>query len=114
MSRSGGALSAVTGGIAGIAPHALHHVAPILGAAVLTGVTGMVVFGVAGLVLMIPMLLRLRNRFETWAAPAVALVLFLAMFSVSTLAIGPFVRGAISGDAPAAGAPVHETHHPGQ
>jgi hypothetical protein len=53
------------------------------------------------------MLLRLRRRFGTWLAPAIALALFAAMFTVSTLWIGPAIRG--NGD----DAPIedHEQHH---
>lgn len=90
------ALAAASGAIgtaAGIAPHLLHHVVPIAGAAFLTGATGSIVFGIGGLLLTVPMLLRLRRRFGTWVAPAIALVLFAVAFSVSTFVIGPAIRG---------------------
>jgi hypothetical protein len=53
--RAQTAASGLVGTIAGIAPHVLHHVAPIAGAAFLTGTTGSIVFGAAGFVLTIPM-----------------------------------------------------------
>ena len=87
------ALSAVTGVVAGIAPHLLHHVTLIAGTALLTGAGGSVLFGVLGFVVMIPMLLRLRRHFGSWLAPGVALALFVVMFTISTLWIGPAIRG---------------------
>ncbi len=91
--RAFAAASGAIGTAAGIAPHLLHHVVPIAGAAFVTGATGSIVFGIGGLLLTIPMLLRLRRRFGTWVAPAIALVLFAAAFSVSTFVIGPAIRG---------------------
>ena len=66
-----------------------------------------------GFVLTIPMLLRLRRRFGTWAAPGVALALFAVAFAVSTLWIGPAIRG--DGGGSSAEQPFdHASHHPGQ
>jgi len=96
--RAQTAASGLVGTIAGIAPHVLHHVAPIAGAAFLTGTTGSIVFGAAGFVLTIPMLLRLRRRFHTWLAPAIALVLFVSAFTFSTLVIGPAISGGDDGE----------------
>jgi hypothetical protein len=79
--------------VSGIAPHVLHHVGPIAGAALLTGTGGSVLFGVVGLAVSIPFLLRLRRRSGSWRAPALALVVFAAMFTFSTLVIGPAIRG---------------------
>lgn len=53
------------GTIAGLTPHVLHHIAPIAGAAVLTGTPGSVLFGILGFVLTVPMLLRLKRRFNS-------------------------------------------------
>jgi hypothetical protein len=39
------------------------------------------------------MLLRLRRRFGSWLAPGIALVLFILMFTISTVWIGPAIRG---------------------
>ena len=92
VARAYGALAGLMGGIAGVTPHVLHHVGPIVGAAVLTGSEGSILFGLVGLGLTLPMLLRLKRSFGTWIAPAVALALFLGMFTVSTLWVGPAIR----------------------
>jgi hypothetical protein len=67
--------------------------------------------GVLGLVASVPFLLRLRRRFGTWLAPAIGLLVFAAMFSLSAFVIGP----AISGTGNAQPAPVpgvdHASHH---
>jgi hypothetical protein len=105
--RVGAALSGALGAISGLAPHVLHHVGPLAGAALVTGATGSALFGAIGFVLMVPMLLRLRRRFSTWLAPAIALVVFASMFTVSTLWIGPAIRG----DGDDAPAEEHEQHH---
>ena len=111
LARIGAAFTAAVGVVAGAAPHVLHHVGPIAGAALLAGTGGTLLFGVIGFVLTIPMLLRLRRRFGTWAAPAVALALFAVAFTVSTLWIGPAIRGGSGGSAEQ---PVdHPSHHPG-
>ncbi len=106
--RAMASLTAVVGTVAGIVPHVLHHVLPLAGAAFLTGATGSVVFGAVGLILTVPLLLRLRRRFQTWWAPAVALALFVVAFSVSTFVIGP----AISGDGAADGPDASEESDP--
>ncbi len=91
--RALGALSGVVGTVAGITPHVLHHIGPIAGAALLTGTEGSALFGAIGFVLTVPLLIRLKKRFGSWAAPGVALFLFAAMFTISTLWIGPAIRG---------------------
>lgn len=109
LARLGAAVSGVVGAVAGAAPHVLHHVGPLAGAAVITGVGGTVLFGVAGFALTIPMLLRLKRRFGTWLAPGIALALFVAMFTTSTVWIGPAIRG----DGGSDGQPAdHDSHHP--
>ncbi len=109
LTRITAALSAAVGTVAGIAPHVLHHVGPIAGAALLTGTGGTVLFGVLGFVLTVPMLLRLKRRFGTWIAPGIALAIFAVMFTVSTLWIGPAIRGdgADNGERPVD----HSSHH---
>lgn len=112
LGRIGGGFSAGIGAIAGMAPHVLHHVGPLAGAALVAGATGTFLFGVAGFALTVPVLLRLRRRFGTWAAPGVALAFFVAMFTVSTLWIGPALRG--DGGGSPSGQPIdHSSHHPG-
>jgi hypothetical protein len=79
--------------IAGLAPHVLHHVGLLAGVAFFAGATGTALFGVIGLALSIPLLLRLRRRFRTWWAPGIALAAMVAMFSLSALVIGPAISG---------------------
>lgn len=56
------------------------------------------------------MLLWLRRRFGTWIAPGIALAIFAVMFTVSTLWIGPAIRG--DGGGSNGGQPVdHSSHH---
>jgi len=103
--RALGGLSAALGTVAGITPHVLHHIGPIAGAALLTGTGGSVLFGAIGLAMTLPLLLRLKKRFNSWAAPGMALVLFAILFTISTLWIGPAIRGD-SG----ASSPIHPHH----
>lgn len=95
--RVWGAVLAAWGGFVGLLPHALHHVGPLAGAALLAGATGRGLFAAIGFVAAIPFLRRLYRRFRTWKAPALALGVFVVAFSLSSFVIGP----AISGDAPA-------------
>jgi hypothetical protein len=107
--RVSGALSAGLGTVAGITPHVLHHIGPLAGAAILAGTLGSVLFGVIGFALTVPLLIRLKRRFGSWAAPGVALALFVVMFTISTLWIGPWIRGEDGrDDAPA------DPHHPAE
>lgn len=107
------AAGSALGAVLGIAPHVLHHVGFIAGSALVTGTGGSVVFYAAGLALSLPMMLRLHRRFRTWTAPALALVVFSAIFAVSNLVIGPALSGAGDPPARAPGQPVdlHEGHH---
>ena len=89
----GTVFSGAVGAVSGIAPHVLHHVGPLAGAALLAGAGGTVFFGVAGFALSIPMLLRLRRRFGTWAAPAVATAIFTLVYLFSALVVGPVLTG---------------------
>lgn len=75
--------------ISGIAPHVLHHIGPLAGTALLAGTGGTLLFGIAGFALSIPMLLRLRRRFGTWAAPAVATAIFYRRLPVQRPRRGP-------------------------
>lgn len=104
---------AAWGGFIGLLPHVLHHVGPLAGAVLLAGATGRVFFAAIGLVAAIPFLRRLYGRFKTWRAPAIAVAVFAAMFSLSSFVIGP----AISGDDDTPSRPGieqqdgHEQHH---
>ena len=109
--RVWGGVLAAWGGFIGLLPHVLHHVGPLAGAALLAGATGRVLFAAIGFVAAVPFLRRLHRRFKTWKAPAIALAIFAAMFSLSSFVIGP----AISGDNEPAGPGIeqdgHERHH---
>jgi hypothetical protein len=92
-SRLGAALLAAWGVLVGVAPHVLHHVGPLAGAALLAGAGGKLLFGALGLALSIPLLLRLYRRFHTLAAPALATGTFIVIFTVSTLVVSPLLIG---------------------
>ena len=112
------ALSALLAGVLGIAPHVLHHVGPLAGAALFAGVGGTLLFGAIGLVAAVPFLLRVHRRCGNWRVPAALLATFAAMFSLSAFVIGPAIAGedepAATPSAPASpkAAPAdHEAHH---
>lgn len=110
------ALTGATGVVMGIAPHVLHHIGPLVGTALVAGAGGTVIFGVVGLAASVPMLARLKRRFRSWWAPAVALGVFAAAFAISTAVIGPAISGTDGQDdepVPTGSvAPVdHDAHH---
>ena len=110
-SRLRGAWNTVVGAIAtivGLFPHVLHHIGLLAGVALVTGTGGTILFGLVGLAASIPLLVRLHRRFRTWRAPAIALVVFAAMFSLSSFVIGPAISGDSGGTKTPAG---HEQHH---
>ena len=103
--------------ISGIAPHVLHHVGPLAGTALIAGTAVPIVFGIAGFAISVPMLLRLRHRFGSWLAPAMASGVFVVVYLFSSLVVGPALTGSSVGDpspTPASTAPPsdHEEHHP--
>lgn len=108
MFRSG--LSVAWGAVSGVAPHVLHHVGPLAGAALLAGATGRVLFFVLGLVVATPMLIRLYRRFGSWTAPTLALALFALTYTVSTLFIGPLFT--VTDSTPDPSPPPVNTTHP--
>ena len=65
----------------------------------------------------VPMLLRLRRRFGTWRAPAIALGVFTVMFALTAFVIGPAISGTSASDN--TGTPTnapsptvdHDSHH---
>ena len=91
------AVTAVWGAASGVAPHILHHVGPLAGAAVLAGTGGQVLFFFVGLAVATPMLIRLYRRFRTWAAPAIAVAIFAVAYTVSSLYLGPLFAGDTTG-----------------
>ena len=104
------------GALVGLAPHVLHHVGALAGTALVAGAGGTVLFGVVGLVASVPMLWRLRRRFDTWWAPSIALVVFAAMFSLSTFVVGPLISGGEDafrggGETPTPTTTDHTGHH---
>lgn len=113
------ALVAVGAAILGAAPHILHHVGPLAGAALVAGATGTLLFGVLGFVLAVPMLVRLHRR-HGWSVSAGVLALMATAFAISTLVIGPALSG--GGEAPSTRNPTtapagvspseHDSHHP--
>jgi hypothetical protein len=112
--RAWAALVAAWGAVIGLAPHVLHHVGPLAGAALLAGAGGTVLFAAIGFVAAIPFLLRLHRRFRTWRAPTIALAVFAAMFSLSSFVIGPAISGEDSPSTPQPGIEQpsgHEQHH---
>jgi hypothetical protein len=118
--RVGAAVSGVGAAVLGTAPHVLHHVGPLAGAALLAGATGKLLFGALGFLLAIPMLRRLRRRTGSWHVPGGALALMAVVFAFSSFVVGPALTGGDESAAPAKnvpGAPAgvspdgHEAHH---
>ena len=111
VGRVWAAVLAVWGAFVGLLPHVLHHVGPLAGAALLAGATGRFLFAAIGFVAAIPFLRRLHGRFQTWKAPAIALAVFAAMFSLSSFVIGPAISGEDAPARPGIEQDGHEQHH---
>lgn len=107
-------VTGAVGVVTGLAPHVLHHVGLLAGTALVVGAGGTALFGAVGLVMSVPMLLRLKRRFHTWWAPALGLAVFAVMFSVSAFVVGPRISGTSDvGTEPAAPTQTvdHSGHH---
>ena len=109
-------LAGLGAAILGAAPHVLHHVGPLAGAALLAGAAGTALFGALGLVAAVPLLVRLHRRSGSWRLPAIAASLMTVAFALSTFVIGPAISGndGDDGKAPAAPSrqtPGHSEHH---
>lgn len=108
-------ITGALGAAMGLAPHVLHHIGPLVGTALVAGAGGTALFGLLGLAASVPMLLKLKRRFRSWWAPALALVVFAAMFALSTFVIGPRISGAAEPAAPAVTNMTdmvgHDAHH---
>lgn len=105
--------TAVTG-LLGLAPHVLHHIGLFAGAFLVTGVTGNVLFGLVGLLLSVPFLIRLHRRHQTWKAPAIAIAVFVLVFSLSAFVVGPAITGSTDDSGPTVPTPdQHSQHHGG-
>ena len=105
------ALGAAWGGLLGLLPHVLHHVGPLAGAALLAGATGRLLLAAIGLVAAVPFLRRLRRRFKTWQAPAIAVAIFAAMFVLSSFVVGPAIAGREDATTPVSDQRGHDQHH---
>ena len=109
-------IGAAVGVVMGLIPHVLHHIGLIAGAALVTGAAGNVLFFALGLVFSIPLLRRLYRKFRTPWAPAIAIAIFAALFSLSAFVIGPAITGD-SSPTKGPGTPVqtpttsHSQHH---
>ena len=114
--RLWGALAAAWAVVTGVAPHVLHHAGPLAGAALLAGAGGKAIFFALGLVLSVPMSRRLYRRFGSLVAPAVAMALFAAVFTFSSLVIAPRLTGSEQSEQPGIQQPAgsdHASHHSG-
>ena len=120
LDRLRAAVATLTAAVLGAAPHVLHHVGPLAGAAILAGATGKLLFGAIGFVLAIPMLRRLRRRHGSWLVPGGVLAAMAVVFTLSSFVIGPALTGDDDGSAakrtpttaPAGISPAeHDAHH---
>lgn len=111
--------SSALAAVLGLAPHVLHHVGPLAGAAIFAGTGGSLLFGAIGMAASIPLLVRVHRRCGSWRVPAALLVTFAVVFSISTFVIGPAISGSdaetSSKAAPTVTAPAepsgHKRHH---
>lgn len=103
---------AVLGTLLGLIPHLMHHVGLIAGAALLTGVIGNSVLYALGLILSIPLLRRLRRRFNSWKPPILGVAIFTVLFSVSALVGGLLINPAGPQSPLPSETSDHTGHHP--
>ena len=119
LRRARVAASGAAAAFLGLLPHILHHAGPLAGAALFAGIGGSLLFGVLGLIAAIPFLVRMKRRSGSWRRPLAALLLFAAVFAVSTFVIGPALTGSDSDGAKPSSSPTepqpapsgHEGHH---
>lgn len=114
VGRSKAVAAGVSAAVLGAAPHVLHHVGPLAGAALLAGATGKLIFGVVGFVAMIPLFRKLHRKSGGWRVPALAFAAMSVVFLFSTLVIGPALTG--GGDDSVKAVPQdeqqgHDAHH---
>lgn len=102
------AASSGLGAVAGLTPHVLHHVGPLIGTGLVAGSGGTALFGTLGLIAAIPMLGKLHRRSKSLRVPMIALALYLAAFALSTFVLGPLISG---GSPTPPATDVHEGHH---
>jgi hypothetical protein len=87
------AISVGFGVLLGLVPQVLHHIGIFAGAFLVAGAVGNMLFGLLGLLLSLPLLRRLYQRFGSWKAPAVGIGVFIAGFSLSAFVLGPALTG---------------------
>lgn len=101
--------------VLGAAPHVLHHVGPLAGAALLSGASGRLLFGALGFVLAIPLLLRIKRRHGSWLPSALTMLVMVVVFAISTFVIGPLISGenepASGPGSPPSQNEEHDVHH---
>lgn len=107
------AITGTVGAVMGLAPHVLHHIGPLVGTFLVAGAGGTAIFGVLGLSASVPMLIKLRARFSSWWAPAIALAFFVVAFSISTFVVGPLINAGPNAAASPATEVNHAAHHRG-
>ncbi|WEO76062.1 hypothetical protein BJQ94_11830 [Cryobacterium sp. SO2] len=105
-------VTGAVGGIAGVAPHVLHHIGPLVGSALVAGSGGTVLFGVLGFVASVPMLISLRRKFASWWAPGIALAIFVVMFLLSSFVVGPLISAPARQPSTGSSEVGHDSHHP--
>ena len=110
--RLWGGTVAFFGVATGVAPHVLHHVGPLAGAALLAGFGGQVLFFALGLAMSVPLLLKLYRRFGSLVAPAVAVVVFAAIFTFSSVVVAPLLTGSDESPTTPIDQPHDDGHHP--
>ena len=100
--------------VMGLVPHVLHHIGFLAGSALVAGSGGTALFGALGLLASIPALVHLHRRFHSWFAPALGLLVFAGMFSLSAFVIGPAISGTGTNVTPGPSPAVdHTGDHPG-
>ena len=104
-------LAGATAAVLGAAPHVLHHAGPVAGAAIFAGAAGTALFGAIGLIAAVPVLLRIRRRTGSWRRPLALLVVFAALFAVSTAVVQPALSGDDVDDAERTAPADHQEHH---
>jgi hypothetical protein len=67
----------------------LHAVGPLAGTALVAGLGGTLLFGMLGLLAMVPLLWRERRRTNGWRSPVLVLVASVAVFALSAFVISP-------------------------
>jgi len=111
------ALAAMGAAVLGVAPHVLHHVGPLAGAALLAGATGKLLFAALAFLAAVPMLRRMRRRHHSWAVPGGTLALMAVIFAFSTFIVGPALadgeRSAAAKPTPTAPVPGSPAGHVG-